>query len=51
MTQTLAAIRTRPSPFQSEATAPTLGPFRLALLMWRLQGRRLRGLPRLRGER
>jgi hypothetical protein len=41
MTQTWQAIRTRPSPFQTEATAPALGPVRVALLMWRLQGRRL----------
>lgn len=30
--------------FQTEATAPQMGPIRIALLMWRLQGRRLRTL-------
>jgi hypothetical protein len=34
----------RPAPFATEATAPVMGPVRIALLMWRLQGRRLRTL-------
>jgi hypothetical protein len=35
--------QTRP-PFQSEATAPQMGQLRLALLMWKLQLRRVRGI-------
>jgi hypothetical protein len=30
--------------FQTEATAPQMGQIRTALLMWRLQARRLRAL-------
>lgn len=44
MTQTWQAIRTRPAAFQTPATAPTMGPVRVALLMWRLQARRVRHL-------
>lgn len=44
MISTWAAIRTRPTTFQSEATAPGMGPVRTALLMWKLQARRVRAL-------
>jgi hypothetical protein len=44
MTQTWAALRTRPTAFQSEATTPQIGPVRVALLMWKLQARRVRSL-------
>lgn len=44
MTQTAAALRTRPTAFQSEATAPTLGALPIALLMWKFQIRRTRRL-------
>jgi hypothetical protein len=44
MTQTWAALRTRPTAFQTEATAPQLGVTRTALLMLRLQARRVRCL-------
>jgi len=44
MTQTWQAIRTRPAAFQTPATAPSMGPVRVALLMWRLQARRVRSL-------
>lgn len=46
MTQTWAAIRTRPSTFQTEATAAAveLGLVRTVLLMWKLQARRVRTL-------
>lgn len=35
--------RSRPA-FQTEATAPSMGQLRTALLMYRLQARRLRSL-------
>jgi hypothetical protein len=44
MTQTWAAIRTRPTTFQTAATAPTMGLIRTVLLMWKLQARRVRSL-------
>jgi hypothetical protein len=44
MTQTWAALRTRPAAFQTEATAPVQNPARTALLMWKLQARRVRNL-------
>jgi hypothetical protein len=46
MTQTWAALRTRPTAFQTVTTTPALGPVRTALLMWKLQARRMRGLAR-----
>lgn len=44
MTQTWAAIRTRPASFQTAATAPGMGLLRTTLLMWKLQARRVRSL-------
>lgn len=44
MTQTWAAIRTRPTTFSTEATAPSMGILRTSLLMWKLQARRVRAL-------
>lgn len=44
MTQTLAAIRTRPTAFQTEATVPNMGVLANGLLMLRFQIRRVRAL-------
>lgn len=44
MTQTWAAIRTRPATFATEATAPHMGLMRVTLLMWKFQARRVRSL-------
>lgn len=34
----------KPAPFATEATAPRMGPVRVAFLLYRLQARRLRAL-------
>jgi len=36
--------RRKPSPYATEATAPQMGQIRIALLMWKLQARRVRTL-------